>query len=100
MALMTHERSSLAALARAAALELLDEAVGDADSDGVESEGPGEIIDAPDGPGGAVSTWLETSRTLLTSESSSLGRERASATTLALPWRYLISVVNSEMQAS
>ena len=32
--------------------------------------------------------------------SSSFGRERASATTFALPLRYLMSVVYSEMQAS
>ena len=96
MALMTHERSSLAAWARAAAEELDDEVVEDAVGEGFWFSRQGEIVDAPGWSGDVVSACSAA----LTSASSSLGRERASATTLALPCRYLMSVVNSEMQAN
>ena len=134
-ALMTHDKSSRAAAARAGALErsdervgdaesvelkagaqvvivdapgwsgsvvatwrevvltldvapTVDEVVGDADVGGYESETQDEIVDAPICVGGVVSTWLWTLETLETSLSSSFGRERASATTLALPCKY------------
>ena len=96
MALTTQVRSSLAACARAAALEFDDEGVEDADDEGFWLLRQGEIVDAPERSGDVVSACS----VALTSVNSSFGRERASATTLALPSRYLMSVVNSEIQAN
>ena len=92
IAFTTHVRSCRAASARAAADEESDGGVGDADVEGEEFEAQDEIIGVPDVAGGAVSTWLAVLRSpdegvemLPTSTSSSLGRERASATTFAFP---------------
>ena len=54
------------------------------------------------GSGRGVDDELESvpEGTALMSEISSFGRDKASATTLALPLRYRISVVYSEIQAS
>ena len=72
-------RSGLDASAR------LDERVEDADRREFEFGVPGEIVDVPEVSGGVVSTWLTGELTVLTSGNSSLGRERASATTFAFP---------------
>ena len=72
-----------------------DEGVEDADDEGFWLLRQGEIVDAPEWSGDVVSACS----VALTSVNSSFGRERASATTLALPSRYLMSVVNSEIQA-
>ena len=60
------------------------------------------LIGPSGGVGGAgASEAVETALTVATSSpGSSLGRDRASATKLALPWTYLMSVVNSEMHDS
>ena len=79
---------------------LLDEGVEDAEFGELKDGTQDGIVDAPDCAGDVVPTWLETVETVPTSDSSSLGLDSASATTLAFPWRYCISVVNSEMHAS
>ena len=89
MALMTQLKSSSAACRRAAALVVAEGVLEDADAlSGVDErvetsscEAEGGIVADPDWAGVGVPTWL----TPLTSMSSSLGRESASATTLAFP---------------
>ena len=81
-------------------MSAVDGGVGDAVVEGLESETQDEIVDDPVCAGGVVSAWLWTPVMFDTSFSSSFGRERASATTLALPCRYCMSVVNSEIHAS
>ena len=56
-ALMTQSRSSLAARARAAAVETLDEGVEDAVVEGLEFWTQEGIIDVPDWAGDVVPTW-------------------------------------------
>ena len=51
-----------------------------------------------DGGAGDPPSWISTALTPFTSDSSSLGRERASATKFALPSTYRMSVVYSAMQ--
>ena len=89
MALTTQLKSSCAACARADADARVDERFEDAASvatsdEGVEdasSRAQGGIVTAPGVSGVRVPRWLMQ----LTSSGSSLGRERASATTFALP---------------
>ena len=67
------------------ALEDVDEGVEEAEVEGYEPGRQDEIVDAPDWPKSVVSACLGLLRMFPTSGSSSLGRESASATTLALP---------------
>ena len=64
MALMTHARSSPAAWARAAALEVGDEVVGDAVCEGSMLKTQGGIVDVPDCAGDVVPAWSWTWRGL------------------------------------
>ena len=83
---MTHPRSSTAFWRRVTASFGADERVVDAAaSTGVDErvEAQGGIVADPGVSGIGVPAWPRA----LTSASSSLGRERASATTLAFPWR-------------
>ena len=91
MAFMTQPRSSMAIWRREAASLGADGIVGDAAaSTGADEEFEDEVDDAgtqagivaaPGGSGVGVPAWL----IVLTSASSSLGRESASATTFAFP---------------
>ena len=54
--------------------------------EGAESRlAQGGLVDAPSDAGDVVPPWLVSLETVLMSSETSLGRERASATTLALP---------------
>ena len=55
--LMTQARSSPAAWARAAALELIDEEIGDAVVEGSGLWAQGGIVDVPDVAGDVVPAW-------------------------------------------
>ena len=92
--------SRICGCSRAEALKESDEGVEEAVLEGSRFAREDEIVNAPGVSGDVVSACPAGELTFPTSVNSSLGRERASATTFALPCKYLMSVVNSEMQAS
>ena len=100
MALTTHCRSAREASSRAEGV------VGEGFVDGCEFELvltvelTRELASASASASAGADGRVEDSSTEFKSEISSFGLERASATTLAFPFRYRISVVYSEIHAS